>query len=45
MSAEDTELPEAPVEDSCFGDDAAAGVEEGFGCVVEAEVGISDGFP
>jgi hypothetical protein len=37
MSAEDTELFEAS-KDAGFDEDAAAGVEEGFGCVVGAEV-------
>jgi hypothetical protein len=45
MSAEDTELFEAS-KDAGFDEDAAAGVEEGFGCVVGAEVDAgSDGFP
>jgi len=38
MSAEDTEPSEVPgVEDAGFDDDAAEGVEEGVGCVVEVE--------
>ena len=45
MSEEDTEpeLFEADVEVCIFDDDAAGGVGEGFGCVVEAEVVA--GFP